>query len=168
MTTQEALGAPTYDLESATVANAMHGGVITCPRQTSLVNAAHILAAERVHCLVVVAGMPDGGTRIYGVLSDRDVLAIVARGDIHEATAGSCAATEVITVTPEEALIRAAERMDEHGVTHVVVVDRDTGAPIGVLSALDIAAVIGRSLPRPCALNSGIRFHTTMARREDS
>lgn len=88
--------------------------------------------------------MPDGGTRIYGVLSDRDVLATLARGDIHEATAGSCAATEVITTTPEESLIRAVERMDGYGVTHIVVVDPDTGAPIGVLSALDIAAVIGR------------------------
>ena len=149
MTTQQALAARAYDVESATVADAMHGGVITCSRQTSLVSAAHILAAERVHCLVVVAAMPDGGTRIYGVLSDRDVLATLARGDIYEATAGNCAATEVITATPEEALIRAAERMDEHGVTHIVVVDPETGAPIGVLSALDIAAVIGRVAARP-------------------
>ena len=144
MIAQRVLAARAYDVERATVADAMHGGVITCARQTSLVSAAHILAAERVHCLVVVAGMPDGGTRICGVLSDRDVLSTLARGDIHEATAGSCAATEVITVTPQEALIRAAERMDDHGVTHIVVVDPDTGAPIGVLSALDIAAVIGR------------------------
>jgi len=149
MTTQQALTVSAHDLESALVADVMHPGVLTCARQTSLVSAAHIMAAERVHCLVVVATVPGGGTTLCGVLSDRDVLATAVRGDVLEATAGSCAATEVITVTPDDPLIRAAERMDEHGVTHIVVVEPGTSTPIGVVSALDIAAVVGGIAPIP-------------------
>jgi CBS domain-containing protein len=149
MTAQQALGSRAYDLESALVAHAMHAGVVTCFRDTSLVSAAHMMATERVHCLVVVADMDDGRTKLWGVLSDRDVLATAVRGDTLEATAGTCAATELVTVIPEDDLIVAAERMNEHGVTHIVVVDPETGDPIGVLSALDIAAVVGRIAPIP-------------------
>jgi len=159
MTVQHPLAARAFDFETAVVANAMHGGVLTCFRETSLVTAAQMMAAERVHCLVVVATMPGGGTKLCGVLSDRDVLATAARGDLLEATAGSSARTEVVTLTPEDSLVRAAERMDDQGVTHVVVVDPHTAAPIGVLSALDIAAVVGRARP-------GSGWHSTRADQE--
>lgn len=145
MSAQQPLGARAYNFETAVVADAMHGGVLTCVRETSLVTAAQMMAAERVHCLVVVATMPGGGTKLCGVLSDRDVLATAARGDLLEATAGSSARTEIVTVTPEDSLPRVAELMDDHGLTHVVVLDPHTGAPIGVLSALDITAVVGRA-----------------------
>jgi hypothetical protein len=39
--------------------------------------------------------------------------------------------------------------MDERGLTHVVVVEPGTTMPIGVLSALDIATVVGKVWPTP-------------------
>jgi CBS domain-containing protein len=50
-------------------------------------------------------------------------------------------ATEPPTVSADDSLLGAAQLMREHGVSHVVVVDRAGGYPVGVLSTLDIAAL---------------------------
>ena len=52
-------------------------------------------------------------------------------------TAGPIAATEIVTVEPAESLDRAVQLMNEHEVTHLVVVEKDF--PVGVISSLDIA-----------------------------
>ena len=149
MTVQEPhMNAP-HDLEHLSVADAMHRGVVTCARQTSLVTVAHLMATQRIHSVAVVATMPDGDVKLCGVVSDRDVLAAAVAGDLSEDTAAGCAATEVIVVTPEDRLARAAELMDAHGVTHLVVVEPGTTIPIGILSTLDVVAVVGRAWPEP-------------------
>src|SRR5262245_59556502 len=135
------------DLERVSVLDAMHRGVVTCARQTSLVTVANLMASRRIHCVAVVATMPDGEVKLCGVVSDRDVLAAAVSGHIGDDTAEGSAATEVVTVTPEDRLLRAAELMDEHGLTHIVVVVPGTATPIGMLSTLDIAAVVGRVWP---------------------
>ena len=138
-----------HDLEDMRVSDVMHRGVVTCARRTSLVTVAHLMAANGIHCIAVVETAPDRTATLCGVVSDRDVLASVLAGDPVEDTAQACAATEVVTVTPEDPLFRAAELMHEHGLTHVVVVETGTTTPIGVLSTLDIAAVVGRFWPAP-------------------
>ena len=40
--------------EDVTVADAMHRGVVTCPEGASAVVAGRIMAAHRIHCVVVV------------------------------------------------------------------------------------------------------------------
>src|SRR5262245_31358059 len=72
----------THDLERVTVADAMHRGVVTCSRDTSLVTVAHLMAAKRIHCVVVVAAMPDGDVKLCGLVTDRDVLAAAVSGDV--------------------------------------------------------------------------------------
>lgn len=149
MTTPELLGAGLQDLERLVVADAMHRGVVTCSRQTPLQIVAQLMASRRIHCVAVVAAMPDGGVKLCGVVSDRDILAAAVSGDVADDTAEGCAATEIVTVTPDDRLLRAAEVMYENGLTHVVVVVPDTTTPVGVLSTLDIAAVVGRVWPAP-------------------
>jgi CBS domain-containing protein len=51
----------------------------------------------------------------------------------------------VVTVSPQETLDRAAQLMLEHSTDHLVVVDPLELRPVGVLSTLDIAAVVGAS-----------------------
>jgi CBS domain-containing protein len=41
-----------------------------------------------------------------------------------------------------EPLGRAVQLMTEHGVSHLVVIDRGSSRPLGVLSTLDIARVV--------------------------
>ena len=149
MTPQEPRIDAPHDFERLSVADVMHRGVVTCARQTSLVTVAHLMATERIHCVAVVAVMPGADQKLCGVVSDRDVLAAAVAGDLAEQTAAGCAATEVIAVAPGERLARAAELMGEHGLTHLVVVEPGTMIPIGVLSTLDLAAVVGRAWPEP-------------------
>jgi CBS domain-containing protein len=52
-------------------------------------------------------------------------------------TAGSIAAGEMVTVEPTEPLDRVVQLMNEHEITHLVVVEK--GFPVGVISSLDIA-----------------------------
>jgi CBS domain-containing protein len=124
-----------FDYERATVGDAMRQEVIYCPPETPLRAVARIMAQDRIHCVLV------GGDRGWGLVSDRDLLR-AAQGDLDEVRAGEVAAVEVPTVGVDEPLDRARERMIEEDVAHVLVVDSQTGRPVGVLSTLDIAAML--------------------------
>jgi CBS domain-containing protein len=125
-------------LAYATVAEAMHAGVIACERETPLDEVASTMARERVHCVVVESGSGEG-REPWGIVSDLDLVAAATVRGLEGQTAGGTAATPVLLVTPEETLERAAQLMTEHGAAHLVVVDPHTGRPVGVLSTIDVA-----------------------------
>lgn len=122
--------------ERAAVADVMHPEVLTCSADAPLAVVAAIMAAERVHC-VVVEGI-EGSRRGWAIISDLDLVAAGGRG-ADQGTAGSSAASEFLTVTPDERLSRAAQVMTEHESSHLIVVDPGSGRPLGVLSTLDVA-----------------------------
>ena len=101
------------------------------------------MARRHVHCVVVTDG-PDEAGSLWGIVSDLDLAAAASVRDLAGQTAGGTAATEVLTVGPDETLQRAAQLMTEHGTTHLVVVD-GAREPIGVVSTLDIAAALGQA-----------------------
>jgi CBS domain-containing protein len=125
--------------ERATVSEAMTPQVLTCPADAPLRLVAAMMSTEHVHCLVVEHG--DGHDPAWGILSDVDLVA-AGTAALDQRTAGECAASEFVTVAPGESLTRAAQLMVEHDVTHLVVADRATGRPLGVLSTLDVADAI--------------------------
>jgi len=52
-----------------------------------------------------------------------------------------------LTIHPGDTLQRATQMMTEHAVAHLLVVDDESGKPVGVLSTLDMARVLAeRSL----------------------
>jgi CBS domain-containing protein len=123
------------------VSNAMHYGVLTCTRETSLANVAQLMASRRVHC-IVVADDPSSPEGLWGLVSDLDLVAAASVRDLDEQTAGATAATAALTIEPTETLQRATQLMTEHSTAHLVVVDA-ARRPIGVLSTLDVAAALG-------------------------
>jgi len=133
----------TLSLDTATVQDAMHRGVLSCSFETPLATVARMMATHHVHCVVGLGDVTEDDTRLWGVISDRDVLAGAAAGELARQTAGGSAATPVLTIGPGERLERAAELMYDEGLTHVIVVEPGSDRPIGVLSTLDIAAVVG-------------------------
>jgi CBS domain-containing protein len=137
---------PSFD--HARVADAMRPRVLTCEPETLLVTVAQRMASEHVHAIVVLHETvePDGeiGHRPWAVLTDRDILRSAA--SIAERTAGDSATGEVLLARPDERLPDVAERMLEHGTSHAVVVEPSTGRPVGVLSTLDIAGILGWGL----------------------
>ena len=133
-------------LDRSTIAEWMTTGVITCGRDTRLVDVAETMATRRVHC-VVVTGFGRSEAPLWGIVSDLDLVAAAYIRGLDEQTAGGSAATPAVVVSPTETLERAAQLMTEHAITHLVVVD--AGEPVGVLSTLDVA--------RACS--SGVAAH---------
>jgi len=129
-------------LESARVEEVMHPGVYTCSFETPLATVARMMATHRVHCVVGLGDVTEDDTRVWGLVSDSDVVAAAATDHVHRTAAGS-AATAAVTIGPRDGVRRAAELMNEHRLSHLLVVEPGSDRPLGVISTLDIAAVMG-------------------------
>jgi CBS domain-containing protein len=128
-----------FDYEHATVGDAMRQEVIYCPPDASLRTVAQIMAGDRIHCVLV------GTEQGWGVVTDHDLLRAVEGGT--GVSAGEVMRGDLPTVAVAEPLDRASRVLVDHGVSHALVVDPQSGRPVGVLSTLDVARVlaIGRS-----------------------
>ena len=135
------------DLGSIEVAQAMHRGVLTCPLETSLRTVARMMALYRVHAIVAYGEDTDetDGPGLWGVVSDLDLVQAASAGELEDHTAAGTAITPLLVIGPDDSLQRAAQLMSEHEATHVVVVDRETTRPVGMLSTLDIAQALAGS-----------------------
>jgi CBS domain-containing protein len=129
-------------MDSAYVEDVMHPGVFTCFFETPLATVARLMATHRVHCVAGLGDVTADDTRIWGLVTDRDIVAAAATDHAHR-MAGTSAASEAATIAPRETLRRAAEVMTERGLSHLLVVEPGTDRPVGVLSTLDIAGVVG-------------------------
>jgi CBS domain-containing protein len=126
------------------VADVMHPGLVSCPVWTPLRGVAELMARHRIHCVVVFDYGEEGDEErgLFGIVSDRDVADALAAGAIDDRTAGRTAVTPLLTVYADDDLRRAAQLLAEHGTSHLVVLDRSTRKPVGVLSTLDLAGAL--------------------------
>ncbi|HEX6724601.1 MAG TPA: CBS domain-containing protein [Gaiella sp.] len=127
------------ELEATSVRDAMHEGVLSCSADTPLSAVAELMAAHGVHCIVVTDA---DDLAVWGVISDLDLVAASGVRDLDAQLAGGSAATPALAVGPGETLLRAAQMMTEHAAAHLLVVDDESGRPVGVLSTLDVARVL--------------------------
>ena len=130
-------------LEHATVADAVHPGILRCEPDVSLTEVARMMAAHHVHSIVVMGIVHDQPMEslAWGIISDLDLV----RAGIHdgaELTARTLAREPVITAEPAMPLREAGELMLTHAVNHLVVVQPGSQRPIGILSTLDVAGVL--------------------------
>jgi len=135
----------TPSFEHARVADAMRPRVLSCDPQTTMVTVAQRMASEHVHAIVVLRETVDFegevGRRPWGIITDRDVLRCGAF--IDDRTADDVALGGVLLVHPDDRLTDVAERMLDQHTSHAVVVEPRTDRPVGVLSTLDIAGILG-------------------------
>jgi CBS domain-containing protein len=128
----------TETLAATPVAAAMHAGVYSCPAEATLAEVAEIMSAQHVHAVVVHRAVDGAGTRVVGLVSDLDLIAAATVRDLETQAAGASAASSALTISPDDTLDDAARAMTRHGASHLVVVERDTGRLLGVISTLDI------------------------------
>jgi CBS domain-containing protein len=131
-------------IERTTVADVMHAGIVTCDVDAPLSAVARMMAAHRIHCVVVrngAAGWGDPGAGLWGVVSDLDLVRLLAADAVDGRTAGQSAATPALLVRERDSLQEAARVMADNEVTHLVVVNH-AARPVGVLSTLDILHVL--------------------------
>ena len=120
----------------------MHTGVLYCPPEAPLRYAAEMMARHRVHAIVVLGDDEEGG--LWGVVSDADVLAAIARGELDQHTAGGAARTPLVTISRSDSVKYAAEAMREQAVTHLLVHANER--PVGVISTLDLADAVASGM----------------------
>jgi CBS domain-containing protein len=128
-------------LDHVRVADAMHAGVVTCPADTPLRDVARMLVEHRIHC-VAVPDIAGTGISTWAILSDLDLVAAAAAGNLEGLTARDVAASEALAISADDVLDRATQLMSEHQVAHLIVVGAASGRPIGVLSTLDVAGLL--------------------------
>jgi CBS domain-containing protein len=130
-------------LRRATVADAMHPGIVSCPADATLSDVARLMTIHRVHCVAVtgISGDDRGERVVWGLISDRDVMRAGIRLGADE-MAGALALEPIVSVEPAVGLSEAGELMLKHGVSRVVVVDPTTQRPTGVLSTIDLIGVL--------------------------
>jgi CBS domain-containing protein len=133
--------APTLD--ELRISDVMHPGILTCARETPLRTVASMMARYDVHA-VVVFGDLDGAdqARLWGIVSDLDLVGSALAGGLDDCTAAATATTPVVTVSGRETLDEAARLMVENATAHLIVIEPDTRQPVGVVSTLDIAAAL--------------------------
>jgi CBS domain-containing protein len=134
----------TFEATEPRAIDAMHPGMISCPPETPLRTVARMMASYRVHAIVVHAHDDDElpGGESWGVVTDVDLVRAAVDENVDALTAKQVAATPALTVSSIDPLERALQLMTEHEVTHVIVVERHSGRPIGVLSTLDVARAL--------------------------
>lgn len=129
-------------LEHATVADAMHPGILSCEPDATLPEVAQIMATHHVHCVAVVGiSHEQPECFVWGIISDIDLVREgIDQGT--EATARALATQPVVVVEPAMSLRDAARDMLARGVSHAVVTSPVAQRPVGVLSTLDVAGVL--------------------------
>jgi len=130
-------------LRHATVGDAMHPGIVSCPPDARLTDVARLMATHHVHSVAVmrISGGDQEGRSVWGLISDLDLMRAGIRLGSEELASG-LALEPVISVRPTMPLTQAGEAMLKHGVSHIIVVDPTTQRPTGVLSTLDIIGVL--------------------------
>lgn len=123
----------------AKIYDVMRMGVLSCPPEMPVGEVARMMDTYRIHA-VVVSGLSGTGEPEWGIVSDIDLLAAV--GAEESMTARQLARTEFVTVAADEDLVRAAQLMSEHETSHLVVIEPSAGKPVGIVSTLDLAAVL--------------------------
>jgi len=128
--------------EHATVADAMHPGILSCDADATLTEVARMMSSHHVHCIVVRgAAESQAGESVWGIISDFDLLRAGMNPDAPD-TAAALAGQPIISVETSTPLRDAAQLMLANGVSHVVGVEPGTHRPVGILSTLDIAGVL--------------------------
>jgi CBS domain-containing protein len=124
-----------------TVWDAMHRGLVRCAPDASLRAVAALMADKHVHCVVVIDD-PSDSQSLWGVVSDRDLIAAATVRSLDEQHAMGTAIKPAVTIGRHQSLARAAQLMTRHGVSHLVVVDPVKDRPLGVISTLDLARAL--------------------------
>lgn len=109
--------------------------VVTAPPDTSLSKAATLLREHRIGAIVVSRD----GSRIDGILSERDIVAALARDGAAalDANVATAMTAEVVTCSRRESVQELMSVMTDRRIRHLPVAD-DTGALAGMISIGDV------------------------------
>lgn len=104
--------------------------------------AAAVLRREGIGSVVV----SDGSDALAGIVTESDVVrGVGADHDLDRMTVARLMTEEVVTIGPEATLQTVCDRMTEHDVERLPVVD-GTGTPQGIVTTTDLARALSQDL----------------------
>ena len=113
------------------VRDLMSAPVITIAAGDTVAAAARLMSERRISSLIIL----DGEGRAGGILTERDVLRLVAAGaSADTATVGDTMSAPVQTIEADALVYRALARMARLDIRHLPVVDAG-GRPVGMLTS---------------------------------
>ena len=127
---------PTALLDSRTVEQAMSSQFAFCFPNTSLAQAARMMAQNRVYELPVIVDQ-----RCLGYVSYLDILQRYVRGQL-DGRAADLVRTPLPEVRPDTSLSEAVRLLEESG-RHLILVTTPAGMPVGSLTVQDVSRAMG-------------------------
>jgi CBS domain-containing protein len=129
-------------LDHATVADAMHPGIVSCDPDLPLTEVARTMASHHVHCLAVMGvSHAEPECLVWGIITDLDLVAAGLEPG-GEATARSLARHPMVSVESNTPLREACRLMIDEHISHLVVRDSTRMMPVGILSTLDVTGIL--------------------------
>jgi CBS domain-containing protein len=115
------------------VGDIMHADVKTASTDDSFADVAKMMRANGISSVVVLEG-----TKLAGIVTERDIVNLVAAGgDPHTTTvAHGMTRRDLVTVSPKAQLTEAAESMVSRNIRHLPVLEGDD--VVGIVSIRDM------------------------------
>ena len=130
-----------------TVSDLMTAAAVTDAPDDTLAEASARMWQQQTGSLLIMEG-----DKLNGIVTERDVLRVVAEGkDPKATTVREIMTTELVTVSPNESIKGAAEIMFEKWFRHLPVVT-DDGKVVGILSLRDLLSLVAEGMDEPNAL----------------
>lgn len=118
---------------ASAVKDVMTKDVVTVEASTTIVDAARRMRDDDIGNVLVTEG-----DELKGIITDRDITVRgVAEGEIGEKTVGEICSGELVTLSPDEDVHDAAQKMRAHAVRRLPVVDGNKA--IGIVAIGDLA-----------------------------
>jgi CBS domain-containing protein len=109
--------------------------MVTIASENTITEAANLMVKNNIGLLVVTEARTNG--KLVGVISERDIIRVIASGRALEILVNEICTKDVVTVGGNSDVAEAAKAMNKHAIRHVVVVD-DSNKPVGVVSMRDL------------------------------
>ena len=134
--------------------------VVVAGRDTTVREAAQLMAKQHVGDVVVVREESGGRLIPVGIITDRDIVrSVVAEGlDPAVFTLGDLGARDLVTVHQDQGVFKCIEHMRENGIRRMPVVDRG-GALIGIVALDDLIQLLADEMSELAKLISKERAH---------
>ena len=130
-----------------TVSDLMTAAAVTDAPDDTLAEASARMWQQQTGSLLIMEG-----NKLNGIVTERDVLRVVAEGkDPKATTVREIMTTELVTVSPDESIKGAAEIMFAKWFRHLPVVT-DDGKVVGILSLRDLLSLVAEGMDEPNAL----------------
>jgi CBS domain-containing protein len=121
------------------VADVMTGASITESPAESLRNAAAVMWKRQTGSLLIM-----DGDDVAGIVTERDLMKAVARGDDLDATPISAVMTrQLLTVGPDTSVAEAAKHMATRWIRHLPVMS--DGRLVGMVSQRDLCKILSEA-----------------------